>query len=322
MAFFFFLVVTIMLAFVVLYRRRKGQTHGRRPHAQHAAGDLLDRHPAGHRHRLLRRRPAVLRRSGIAAGGGRRGRRRGQPMAVQFQVSQRGRIERAVPPGRSAGGAEAHLQGRHPRPLHPGLPRAAQRRAGAEHGDLVQADGANRQGSRHRRGEFLSRLLHAVLRQRPCRNEHQGLRAEQGRLRQEAGRGGQHLRRQEHASSRCRMPRSARSSTPRWAAPSATRSTGPKGTGPTWKGLYKRDRRVLEVQRARLHAQGERRRQEVGRLPPRVDPPPGGQDRAGLPERHASPGVGIQRIAVQREEARRPSSSTSRAWEIPSTTSR
>ncbi len=152
MAFFFFLVVAIMLAFVVLYRRRKGQTVRRRPHAQHAAGNFLDRHPAGHRDRLLRRRPAVLRRSGSAAGGGRRGGRRGQPMAVQFQVSQRGRIERAVPPGRSAGGAEAHLQGRHPRPLYPGLPRAAQRRAGAEYGDLVQAHGAYRQGPRHRRG--------------------------------------------------------------------------------------------------------------------------------------------------------------------------
>ncbi len=108
----------------------QGPTAGRRPHAQHAAGDLLDRHPAGDRDRLLRHRPAVLRRSRIAAGGGRRGRRRGQPMALQFQVSQRGRIERVVPAGRSAGGAEAHLQGRHPRPLHPGLPRAAQRRAG------------------------------------------------------------------------------------------------------------------------------------------------------------------------------------------------
>ena len=147
MAFFFFLVVAIMLTFVVLYRRRKGQTARRRPHAQHAAGNLLDRDPAGRSCiGFFVARPAVLRRSRSAAGGRRRRGRRGQPMAVQLQISQRGRIERTVSPGRSAGGAEAHLQGRHPRPLHPGLPRAAQCRAGAEHGDLVPADGAYRQG--------------------------------------------------------------------------------------------------------------------------------------------------------------------------------
>ena len=214
MAFFFFLVVTIMLAFVVLYRRRKGQLSDDAPTHNTPLEIFWTVIPLGIVIGFLRRRPAVLRRSRSAAGGGRRDRRRGQPMAVQFQVSQRGRIERIVPPGRSAGGAEAHLQGRYPRPLHPGLPRAAQRRAGADNGALVRADGAHRQGGpRHRRGGFLSRLLHAVLRQRPCRNEHQGLRAEQGRLRaSELAEAANIFKDKNTGKPICRMSRSARSS--------------------------------------------------------------------------------------------------------------
>ena len=79
---------------------------------------------------------------------------------------------------------------------------------------------------------------------------------------------------------------------------------GAEGQGPTWKGLYKRDVEFSKSNVPGYTLKAERRRQEVGRLPPRVDPPPGGQDRAGIPERHASPGVGVERIAVQREEAR------------------
>ena len=64
MAFFFFLVVAIMLAFVVLYRRRKGQPSDEGPTHNTPLEIFWTAHPAGHRHRFLRARPAVLRRSG------------------------------------------------------------------------------------------------------------------------------------------------------------------------------------------------------------------------------------------------------------------
>ena len=73
---------------------------------------------------------------------------------------------------------------------------------------------------------------------------------------------------------------------------------GAEGQGPTWKGLYKSNVEFSKSNDARLHAQGKRRRQEVGRLSPRVDPPSRGQDRAGIPEHHAFPGIQLQRIAV------------------------
>ena len=161
-------------------------------------------------------------------------------MALQFQISQR----RPSPTSctcRSIGRCFCGSPPRtFPRPVHSRFPRAAERRAGPHHLSLVRADRANhRQGPRDGRGRLLSRLLHAILRRRPLRDARQGLRAEQGGLRQEA------LPKRPTSSSttpptsRCPTPRSARSSTPA-TAPSATPSTAAWAPGRPGRGSTSR----------------------------------------------------------------------------------
>ena len=68
---------------------------------------------------------------------------------------------------------------------------------------------------------------------------------------------------------------------------------GSRGTGPTWKGLYKRERRVLRSPTcpATRSSESDDDKKWDDYLRESILHP-GGQDRAGLPERHASPGVG------------------------------
>ena len=73
------------------------------------------------------------------------------------------------------------------------------------------------------------------------------------------------------------------------------------------------ERRAVLGGAAGLHALGRRRRRQVGRLPPRVDPRSRREDRPGLPERHAALRRPVQRHAPTRTRNSRPSSNTSRA---------
>ena len=193
MAFFFFLVVTIMLAFVVLYRRRKGQLPTPAP-------------------RTTRR----WRFSGPSS--------RWAIVIGFFVVGLRYYVDLESPPaGADVVDVEAsqwqfnfkYPNGAESNELYLLVDRPVVLKLTSKdvtHALYIPAfrvqrnavPGRNTEiwfkpteltgGPRHRRGGFLSRLLHAVLRQRPRRNEYQGVCAEQGGLQQEAGRGGQHLR--------------------------------------------------------------------------------------------------------------------------------
>ena len=174
MAFFFFLVVTIMLAFVVLYRRRKGQ--------------LPD---AGPTHNT----PLEIFWTAI-------------PLAIVigfFVIGLRYYVDLESPPAgadvvdveasqwqfnfKYPNGAESnelYLQVDRPVVLkltskdvtHALYIPAFRVQRNAVPGQKRRSGSCRRsrpQGPRHRRGGFLPRLLHAVLRQRPRRNEHQGV---------------------------------------------------------------------------------------------------------------------------------------------------
>ena len=177
------------------------------------------------------------------------------------------------------------------------------------------------------RGRLLPRLLHAILWHQSCRDARQGLRDEEGGLRQEADRRGQYFRRQGHKNP---LPYAevGKNCSTRATAPSAT-DRRQQGNGPDLERALQEhvNSRVSNV--PGYYAHERRRRQEVGRLPPRIDPPSRGQDRQGI---NANGNPFGKRNAFRRRPASaarrtkrkncRRSSNTSRAWEIQRITSR
>ena len=89
---------------------------------------------------------------------------------------------------------------------------------------------------------------------------------DQGGLRQEAGRGGQHLRRQEYEATAalCEVGKKLYASMGCCPVPLGQRS---RGDGPDLEGPVQARRGVFQVRRARLHSGRRRRRREMGRLP-------------------------------------------------------
>ncbi len=166
----------------------QGPAAGAGAHPQHAAGNRLDRHSVGGGDRAVRDgaagvpgvRHAPLRR---------RGHRRGSPaVGLLLHLCQRRQQRKAVSGDRPASPSSTPFRRRFARALHSRLPGAAERRAGPHRVHVVQA----------RPARHVPCLLHAVLRQRPFADEHGGRGAGCRRLRRQAGRAVQHLRRSGH----------------------------------------------------------------------------------------------------------------------------
>ena len=184
-SFFFLLVVGLMLTFIVLYRRRRGvvgeagPTHNTSLEVTWTGIPLIVvtvLFVMGLRAFLdFDTPPSNADVVDVEA----------KQWAFTFTYPS-GAVKRAaVRRDRPPGDPSASLGRRAARPLHSRVSRPAQRRAGPDRGHVGQADQAR----------LLPRLLHPVLRQRALADDHRSRGARRHRLRRQAGRVGQHLRR-------------------------------------------------------------------------------------------------------------------------------
>ena len=237
--FFFALVVALMLLFVVLYRRRKGEPQREGPTHNtpleviwtgvplatviglfviglHAFVDFDT--PLADATVVRRRAPAV---------------------AFTFTYPNGAARRQAVPGARPAGHSATQLGRR--------AARALTSRPFACSATRMCPAAPPRCGRRPARLGYVPYLLHAILRRRPrarCTTECDWSR-HGGLLRPSCAELANIFVDRADAASRCPRPRWARRSTRSAAADNATRSTVRPASGPTWKGLFKRDRGLL-----------------------------------------------------------------------------